>query len=169
MCVVDESGGLAEREPNQLGHSGRAGANSPSRSASSDRICRFCGQRFINQGWHMENACPGPDPKPARRIVDGTAEPLDRGPVDGNYCPVCGEFTLEWHRHHVVGRGQGGDDVPANLVWLCPGCHDRLHNMGGLVEFAFVLYVRSLEETLEYIADTKYRGWLEDRYLGVRL
>jgi len=30
------------------------------------------------------------------------------------------------HYHHLVPRGRSGDDVPANLVPLCPNCHTRV-------------------------------------------
>lgn len=30
------------------------------------------------------------------------------------------------HFHHLLSRARGGDDVPANIVPLCPDCHDAI-------------------------------------------
>jgi 5-methylcytosine-specific restriction endonuclease McrA len=109
-----------------------------------------------------------PDPKPEKRIVDGTAEPLDTRPIDGNYCPLCREFTTTWQRAHVVGRGAGGDDVPENLAWLCGACHHDLHNnlRGTMTLVRFVRYCRYFVPELARYADgKKWPGWVEDRYL----
>jgi hypothetical protein len=34
------------------------------------------------------------------------------------------------HPHHVTSRGAGGDDVPRNLIPLCPPCHQEIHQHG---------------------------------------
>lgn len=31
------------------------------------------------------------------------------------------------HRHHLMFRSHGGQDVASNLVLLCPRCHDGVH------------------------------------------
>jgi len=31
------------------------------------------------------------------------------------------------HRHHVVPKALGGSDEETNLVWLCGGCHGKVH------------------------------------------
>lgn len=47
----------------------------------------------------------------------------------GGPCRVCGDPASNGrvhghiHFHHLVGRGQGGDDVAANIVPLCADCH----------------------------------------------
>jgi hypothetical protein len=110
-----------------------------------------------------------PDPKPEKRIVDGTAEPLDSSPIDENYCPLCHAFTAVWQRCHLVSRGQGGDDVPENLFWACEDCHGLLPPQGTskVVARRLVRYCRETVPELGNYADLKkYPGYLEWRYLG---
>lgn len=47
------------------------------------------------------------------------------------HCWCCREIfpSLHRHVHHKVPRSVGGPDTPENLVELCPGCHDALHNV----------------------------------------
>ena len=40
-------------------------------------------------------------------------------------CRVC-TFRGAIQLHHLVSRQDGGDDVPDNIVPVCPGCHDAL-------------------------------------------
>ena len=113
----------------------------------------------------------GVDPKPAKRIVDGTAEPVDAAPTDGAlFCPLCGMFVEQLQRCHVVGRGQGGDDVPDNLFWACELCHSYLPPQGEKASeaaYALVLYARrDVPELGSYADRKKYLYWLEERYLG---
>ena len=109
------------------------------------------------------------DPKPAERIVDGTAEPLDSEPIEGNYCPLCRKTVFRWERAHIVGKGVGGDDVPENLVWLCADCHWDLHcvEQDSLTHRRLVIYCREKFPELGAYADRKkYFGYIERRYLG---
>lgn len=32
------------------------------------------------------------------------------------------------HAHHIIFRSSGGDDASWNLITMCAGCHDKLHN-----------------------------------------
>ena len=68
-----------------------------------------------------------PDPKPAKRIKDKKAG-RDKILLEGR-CRVCGR-TWSLNRAHLVPKGQGGDDVDANIVPLCgsgtTGCHGAL-------------------------------------------
>ncbi len=59
-----------------------------------------------------------PDWKPRRRIKDPGL--MKRLHYRGGSC-VLADDTCEpsVSLHHVYPRGQGGDDVEANLVWLC--------------------------------------------------
>jgi 5-methylcytosine-specific restriction endonuclease McrA len=41
-------------------------------------------------------------------------------------CEICRTGPCE-HRHHKLRRGQGGKNDLANLLFLCHGCHDRVH------------------------------------------
>ena len=68
-----------------------------------------------------------PDPKPARRTSDPKL--LRSLHLHADRCRACGcrkQLTL----HHLVPRGQRGDDVKANLIFLCgsgtSGCHGAL-------------------------------------------
>lgn len=47
--------------------------------------------------------------------------------LQGWECALCGQNPWKQHLHHVYPRGQGGDDVEANLVSLCFRCHERIH------------------------------------------
>jgi hypothetical protein len=75
-----------------------------------------------------------PIPKPARRIVDSRA---GRAKVarEGR-CRLCERTWYEAggtaSRHHLIPKGQGGDDVDPNLVPACgdgtTGCHGDLEH-----------------------------------------
>jgi hypothetical protein len=119
-------------------------------------------------------------PFPKRpRVVNRSVQPRDPSPLMRGECPCCRRPTRDLSRAHVVPKGLYGDDVPENVVWICGdgtrGCHGVLthRNLGdhGLthehVASAFVAYVRTLEETVAYIADVKYDGWL-DAYYAVK-
>lgn len=47
---------------------------------------------------------------------------------DGYQCQKCKTKKGKLHVHHVVFRSNGGTDTPSNLITLCEGCHDKLHN-----------------------------------------
>ena len=47
---------------------------------------------------------------------------------DGYQCQKCKTKKGKLHVHHIVFRNNGGTDTPSNLITLCGGCHDRLHN-----------------------------------------
>lgn len=46
-------------------------------------------------------------------------------------CGCCSEIypVLHKHTHHKNPKALGGKDTPDNLIDLCPGCHDALHNI----------------------------------------
>ena len=46
-------------------------------------------------------------------------------------CGCCSEIypVLHKHTHHKTPRALGGKDTLDNLIDLCPGCHDALHNV----------------------------------------
>lgn len=46
---------------------------------------------------------------------------------DGFRCRNC-NFRGNLHAHHIVFRSHGGEDIAENLVTLCSGCHDGVHN-----------------------------------------
>jgi len=117
-----------------------------------------------------------PDPKlgakkgnAPRRIVD----PKAKGPEDS--CPLCDDgkpIPARSRGHHVVARGQGGDDVPANLVRLCGdgvrGCHGDVEGHRGDARARLRVYLEAERaDTLAYL-DGKIphagRAWLEKAY-----
>lgn len=58
---------------------------------------------------------------------------------DGHECRFCG-VTNEQHEeeygrgldvHHIIPEGDGGDDVPNNLVALCRSCHRTMESLHG--------------------------------------
>jgi hypothetical protein len=114
------------------------------------------------------------DWKRTARVIDPDCLPLYREVLDCGY-PSPGKVT----RHHVVPRGQGGDDVPENLVWATGDGTSGVH---GVLEtrcrdgetgitypqaaLALVEFVEARPEILDYTVRRKYDGWLRDRYLG---
>jgi hypothetical protein len=71
------------------------------------------------------------DPKPAPRIVDPKAS--RRKLAVDVFCRAHGRTVRvrATNCHHLIGKGQRGDDVEANLIPLCGsgshGCHGALH------------------------------------------
>ena len=70
-------------------------------------------------------------------------------------CVICGEIDISIH--HVLPRGQGGDDVWENLVPLCgsgtTGCHGGVE--GGLDSVTHALgryIVKERPDTVEYLS-----------------
>jgi hypothetical protein len=62
-----------------------------------------------------------PDPRPVARLRDEKV--LPRG--ERRCCAT--NRTDDIHRHHLVERDAGGDDVVENLVWLNKWTHDNFH------------------------------------------
>lgn len=107
----------------------------------------------------------GPDWKPERRIVDiyaGNAKLRAEG-----RCRLCGAAAnvRGLTRHHLVPKGQGGDDIDENIVPLCGdgtrGCHAE-------VEYRTAGYRQRLRAKLSpdeyaYIIDKKGASWLNSR------
>lgn len=49
---------------------------------------------------------------------------------DGPVCPCVADHNpnpMRPERHHVWPLGMGGDDDPANLLYLCPTTHENVH------------------------------------------
>jgi hypothetical protein len=120
-----------------------------------------------------------PDWKPQPRVVDKKAQPLDATPLRTGECPLCHRRHVTLSRHHVVPKGQGGDDLPQNLVWVCGhgtvGCHGVLthRNRDGESGLTYdevaerllrYLSRQSMEAVRAYAARKKYDGYLADYY-----
>lgn len=115
-----------------------------------------------------------PDPKRPPRIKD--PELLRQAHWAYDECVICGSINISIH--HVLRRGQGGDDVWENLVALCgdgtSGCHGGVEGSVDAVCHALGRYiVCERHDTVAYLA-RKLGGreaaaeWLYQRY-GVRL
>ena len=62
-------------------------------------------------------------PKPSR-----IRNPKLLASMRGQPCAICGRPGVA---HHLKTVGSGGDDVPENLVVLCPyRCHSEIHTIG---------------------------------------
>lgn len=120
---------------------------------------------------------PLPFSKPAKRVVNRDCRPLDETPLRTGRCPVCDGPLIVFSRAHVVPRGQGGDDVPENMVWLCGdgtrGCHGVLthHGRDGQTGRTFdevaaglLAYLETQPLTVAYCDSKKWPGWLHDYY-----
>lgn len=74
------------------------------------------------------------DPKPAKRIKDPDALRVAR--LSGDECAACGVRAESVH--HVIPKGERGDDVPGNLLLLCghgtAKCHGAEHGNPYTVE-----------------------------------
>ena len=75
-----------------------------------------------------------------------------RGP-----CRVCndpgsnGRLYGKVHLHHIVPRDRGGDDTAANVLPLCPACHDRVTRLDTAYCIMMILSL-TLEEH-EYVRE----------------
>lgn len=68
-----------------------------------------------------------PDTKREKRIKD--SDLMRRLHVRWRSCAICGKGATQRSLDHIYPKGQGGDDVEANLMMLCghgtAGCHGR--------------------------------------------
>jgi hypothetical protein len=61
----------------------------------------------------------------AKRIA-GITPPYEQTVNGQSVCSKCGN-PQALCRHHIIALGDGGADEPANLIWLCGGCHAEWH------------------------------------------
>lgn len=48
--------------------------------------------------------------------------------LTGHHCQFCGRTNVpRLHVHHIAPTAAGGPDTLANLIVLCPICHDKAH------------------------------------------
>jgi len=100
-----------------------------------------------------------PDPKSGARIVDPE---VSRAKVEREgVCRGCGTGG-QLHAHHLVGRGQSGDDVEGNIVGLCPTCHTKLHSGEAGVRERIRLSLDTDE--MRYVLAKKSWLWLDEHY-----
>ena len=102
-----------------------------------------------------------PDPKPPARVKDKKARPT------GDRCVATG-VNYDLHAHHLISRGQDGDDVADNLVWVAGYLHDHFHHGSVTQRYEAGHAIRKglgLEH-IDYIVDHRRGGWawLESKY-----
>jgi len=86
-------------------------------------------------------------------------------------CRVCGSvaengrvFGLIEH-HHIVARAHGGDDVPENIVPLCPDCHGEITRRNLLTVSSLLASLSDAEYS--YAVTKMGEGYFERAY-GLR-
>ncbi|TFB12394.1 HNH endonuclease [Candidatus Marinimicrobia bacterium MT.SAG.3] len=63
-------------------------------------------------------------------------------------CTVCNEKCFEIH--HIIGKADGGDDSPENLIVMCPNCHQhRYHRSGEFTRDQLRQYKKNLQDRNE--------------------
>lgn len=116
-----------------------------------------------------------PDWKPARRVVDRDA--LRRARTANPWCAICFRHGVTFH--HVLPRGERGDDDARNGVMLCgdgtTGCHGLVEARDRDARHAVYVHITTERpETIEYL-DEKLGGlaaalyYLERNYHRDRL
>lgn len=82
----------------------------------------------------------------------------------GGYCERCGFGVHSYaaHRHHRRLRSQGGKDTMDNLVYLCPSCHQWVHQYpkDATAEGFIVPSWADPEDTPVYINRLRMNVWL---------
>lgn len=59
----------------------------------------------------------------------------------GGYCDWCGHVLTAFDAHHRKLRSRGGSNDLENLVAVCPGCHNTIHDYPALAtERGFMVY-----------------------------
>ena len=108
----------------------------------------------------------GGDPKGAPRVKDKGAS--KRARQQQRSCVLCGDPAAGVH--HVVPKGSPnfGDDLPANLVALCTGCHGDVEGRKGTARKELGAYlVRCRPDVIEYARkklDPGGDAWLQRHY-----
>lgn len=88
------------------------------------------------------------------------------GHDEGQVCACVSSHVpkpMELNKHHIHPLGMGGEDVPANVVWLCPTAHANVHELLR----AWVKYEgeppweirRNFSPYIRDVAEDGYRRW----------
>lgn len=68
----------------------------------------------------------------------------------------------ELHAHHVWPKGEGGPDVRANLVYICPTTHSSIHKLWRLMDhYHGDVPPGERRPFARYVRDLVQRGWDE--------
>ena len=104
------------------------------------------------------------DPKPMKRYrASATEWETIRAHFKGERCWCCGDPYQELH--HILSRGQGGDDVTVNLAPLCRTCHRDVESRDPWARSQ--LRHALLPTNLGYLRSRKgecVEGWLNRNY-----
>jgi 5-methylcytosine-specific restriction endonuclease McrA len=105
-----------------------------------------------------------PDPKPTKRYRATAGEwKTIRREFQRETCRICGK---PWNElHHIMSRGQSGDDVSVNLAPLCSDCHRAITNRDQ--DARAVLGTNLTPENLGYLRyklGQRADGWLARNY-----
>lgn len=77
---------------------------------------------------------------------------------DRHKCVICGRPDVQ--HHHIIFRSAGGDDLPGNLICLCPACHEI---------YAHGKKAKAWQgQFLEYVDDVKFDTFYAAHLLDVR-
>jgi len=52
-------------------------------------------------------------------------------------CPICGS-EVKLCRHHINGREIPRAEDESNIAWICPTCHDKVHDGEIMIEGWFM-------------------------------
>ena len=64
------------------------------------------------------------------------------------------------HSHHVWPLGEGGPNVRANLLWLCPTTHMNVHELWRLMDkHSGTVPTAELRRFAKYVREVVQRGW----------
>ncbi len=106
------------------------------------------------------------DPKPAKRIKASAEEWVELREAKLGPCRVCGTTAWPLGLHHLVSRGQGGDDLEDNLVPLCgsgtTGCHERVESRDPVA--CHELRKHLTEAEIAYVLEKRGEAYLDGRY-----
>lgn len=91
------------------------------------------------------------DPKPAARVVNPNL--LRMIALEHDCCEVSGRVG-RLHRHHILFRSHGGDDVRANILVIHDGLHEDYHRGDARARFLVGSHVRDHRlDFLLYLGD----------------
>jgi hypothetical protein len=75
-------------------------------------------------------------------------------------CERCLQRKPVLHLHHRIQRSCGGRDTVANLVAVCPRCHDRIHQQIPFDDVYFAGWLLRSWQDPQRTAIRMPRGWM---------
>jgi uncharacterized protein YlaI len=74
-------------------------------------------------------------------------------------CPIC-LSKVKLVKHHINGRNIKNYDDPWNTTWICPNCHDLIHDGQIIIEGKFkkeLIWHKKGEESITGINSSPYK------------